>query len=132
MRSRLIVAIITSIIDEVVIIAVILWVLPQFGIRLPVWALALIALAFIAWAVLIYRVGSRILRKKPVAGLTDMVGVEGTTATALEPRGYIHISGELWEARAEGERIEPGVEVTVIRQEGLKLVVRERETRPPA
>ncbi len=127
MNARLIIAIITSLIDEIVIIAIILWVLPLFGIHIPLWGLALIVVALVIYAVGTFIIGSRILRKKPLAGLTDMVGTEGRTATSLSPRGFIRVEGELWEARAESGSIDSGVDVTVIAQDGLKLVVRERK-----
>jgi len=63
-NPRLIVAIITSIAQAVVIIAIILWVLPKFDIFVPLWGIIIICLAFGVYAVTVYRVGSRTLRKK--------------------------------------------------------------------
>jgi membrane-bound ClpP family serine protease len=123
-NPRLIMAIITSLLDEALIIAVILWGLPRLGINLPIWGTVLASIIFAVYAVTVFRVGSRILAKKPVPGLTDMVGLEGTVIKSLNPRGLIKIEGEIWEARSEKEEIKKGTAVVVTAQERLKLVVR--------
>ncbi len=124
MNVRLIIAILTSLIDEIIILAIILFVLPRVGINLPWWGIALIVIAFLIYAVATFILGSRILRKKPVAGFTDMLGMSGKATSRLAPKGFVRIEGELWEAKAEKGVIDVGAEVTVIAQEGLKLIVR--------
>ena len=126
MNTRLIVAIITSIIDEVIIVAVVVWVLPRFDIHLPLWGLILMITAFVIYAVIIYIFGSRILRKKPLIGLTSMTGIEGYVTTALAPKGYVKINGELWRARSDSGSILSGSSIIVISQKGLELVVRKK------
>ncbi len=124
MNVRLIIAILTSLIDEIIILAIILWVLPMFNINLPGWGTALIVVAFLAYAVTTFILGSRILRKKPVPGFTDMTGMTGKAASRLAPSGLVRIEGELWQAKAEKGTIDAGSEVTVIGQKQLKLIVR--------
>jgi membrane protein implicated in regulation of membrane protease activity len=124
MNTRLIIAIVTSLIDEIIIVALILWVLPRFGIHIPWWGLALVIAGFVIYAVTVFTMGSRILKKKPVAGLSDMLGMEGKTTGRLDPDGFVKIEGELWEAKSERGVIEAGAEVVVVAQEGLKLVVK--------
>jgi membrane protein implicated in regulation of membrane protease activity len=126
MNTRLIIAIVTSLIDEVIIIAVVLWVLPMFDIHLPVWGLVLLIIAFMIYAVMSFKIGSRILKKKPLPGMTSMVGIEGRVTTSLVPRGFVKIESELWKARAESGSIISGTIVTVISQDGLELVVRKK------
>ena len=126
MNTRLIIAIVTSLIDEVIIIAVVLWVLPRFDIHLPLWGLVLIIIVFVIYAVISYVFGSRILRKKPLNGLTSMIGIEGNVTIALEPKGYVKIKGELWQARSESGTISSGTSIIVVSQKGLELVVRKR------
>jgi membrane-bound ClpP family serine protease len=128
MRTRLVIAIITSLLDEAVIIALILWVLPKLGVFIPLYGTILIAVAFAVYAVLLYRVGSRSIRRKPLLGLTDMVGVEGRVASPLAPEGFVKIIGELWDSRAEGDAIGIGVDVIVTHQDGLKLIVRRKNS----
>ena len=121
---RLILAIITSLLDEAIIIAVILWVLPQFGIKLsPVW-LVVIAVGFVIFAVVAFRMGTRALGRKPLIGLTSMIGMQGNVTSPLTPEGFVKIKGELWRARAESGEIDSGAEVVVVGQEKLKLTVR--------
>ena len=128
MNTRLIIAIITSLIDEIIIVAVILWVLPRFGILIPWWGLLLIIIGFVIYAVAVFLLGSRALKKKPLAGLSDMLGMQGKTAGRLAPNGFVKIEGELWEAKSQEGIIDAGVGVVVVDQEGLKLVVKETNT----
>lgn len=121
---RLIYAIVSIILEEAAIVAIVLWGLPQADVNLPLWALIIIMLAWLGISVVIYRVGSRALRRKPVAGLLVMAGSRGKAAGLLNPNGFVRVKGELWEASSTGERIAPGEKVTVVGQEGLKLIVR--------
>ena len=126
MNTRLIVAIVTSLIDEIIIIAIIVWVLPRFDIHIPLWGIVLIAIAFVTYAVGSFIVASRILRKKPLPGQCDMVGIEGKVVTRLNPEGFVRVQGELWKSRAEKGPLEPGTEISVIAQEGFRLIVRRK------
>ena len=66
--------------------------------------------------------------RKPAAGVEEMVGKTAVAQTALNPRGTVRAEGEIWEAIAEEEGIEPGEEVIITKVEGLKLwVVRKTE-----
>lgn len=122
----MIIAIVTSLIDEVIIIAVVLWVLPRFDIQLPLWGLLLLIIGFLIYAVATYLIGSRILNKKPLTGLTSMTGIEGYVTTDLAPKGYVKIKGELWQAKVESGTIPSGSSIIVISQKGLELVVRKK------
>ena len=62
-------------------------------------------------------------RRKPTAGVEEMVGKTAVAQTALNPGGTVRAEGEIWAAIAEEERIEPGEEVIITRVEGLKLWV---------
>jgi membrane-bound ClpP family serine protease len=125
-NARLIVAVITNLLDEAIIIGLILWGLPRLGIRIPVYVLVLVSVAFLIYAVGFYTVGSKILRKKPLPGFSSMIDTEGRAATVLSPKGLVIIEGELWEARSESGIIEKGEDVVVTGQLGLKLVVRRK------
>lgn len=124
MTTRLIIAIFTTLAEEAALVAIVLWGLPQVGINLHVGVLIALMAALATYAVITYRMGSRALRRKPVVGLTDMVGARGRAVSDLAPEGTVRIKGELWESKAEGRRINAGVWVTVVGQEGLKLIVR--------
>ena len=124
MSTRLIIAIVTTLMEEAAIAAAVLWGLPKLGVNLPIFVLVIIMVAWLAYAVFTYRMGSRALRRKPVAGLMDMVGSKGEVAKRLDPEGMVRIKGELWQAKSGGGDIDKGEEVTVVGQERLKLVVR--------
>ena len=127
MNARLIMAIFTNLLYEAIIVALLIWGLPRLGIHIPLYGVTLICLAFLIYAVVLFIIGSRTLRKKPLPGFTTMVGLEGQVVSRLAPDGILRIEGELWNARAENGTIEVGAEVIVVRQYGLKLAVRRKQ-----
>ena len=127
-NPRLIIAIVSSLLDEAIIVAVIILGLPRLGVQLPLFVIILICSGFLIWAVGLYTIGSKILRKKPLPGFTNMVGVEGRVVKRLAPQGFIRVQGELWESGAENGVIEAGTDIVVVSQKGLKLVVRQKNT----
>ncbi len=126
-NPRLIVAIITNLLDEAVIVAAIIFGLPRLGIDIPLWGIILICTAFLAYAVIFYKIGSDVLKKKPLLffGYGGRRGADGRT---VESDGFIRAASELWEARAEQGTIPPGTQIIVVSQNGLKLVVRPLST----
>jgi membrane-bound ClpP family serine protease len=134
MNARLIIAIITSLLDEAIIIGLILWGLPKLGIKIPLWGMILAIIAFGIFAVVSFRIGSHTLKKKAMAGFVEMTGMEGRTTSRLAPEGYVKIEGEIWQAKAQTGAIEAGKEVRVTGQQGMKLIVQEttaNETQTP-
>jgi membrane-bound serine protease (ClpP class) len=129
MTARLIIAIITTALEEAAIAVIVLWLLPKVDVRLPIFALVLIMLAWAGFAVFTYHLGSRALRRKPEGGLSDMLGTRGEVVRSLDPEGMIRIRGELWKAKSAGRKINAGEEVTVVGQKGLKLIVERGEGR---
>jgi membrane-bound serine protease (ClpP class) len=125
-NGRLIIAILTSLLDEALIVFVILWGLPKLGVHIPLYIIILICAAFLGYAAVFYRAGSRALIKRPVMGFTDQVGLEGKVVVRLNPGGTVKIAGELWNAKAERGEIEVGTRVEVIGQRGFKVIVRRR------
>ena len=124
MNLRLILAILSSLLEEVALVAVVLWGLPKLGINIPLAGIIALVGALAVYAVITYRLGSRALKRKPVAGLTDMVGSKGKVVSPLDPEGLVRIKGELWQSKSVDRRIDAGEEVTVLGQDGLKLIVR--------
>ncbi|MFH0942061.1 MAG: NfeD family protein [Chloroflexota bacterium] len=120
---RLAMAVIGGLAEEAVLVAVVLILLPRFGVRIPVWWLAgLMAVLAINNAVF-FLIGRRALKKRPLAGLTTMAGTRGEVVRKLSPRGLVKIRGELWQATSEGEEVAVGESVTVVKQDGLALIV---------
>ena len=120
--ARLILAIISTLFEETALVAIVLWALPRIDIHIPVPGLVALMLAWLAYTVFTYRIGSRAL-KKPLIHLPDMVGCKGAAVIPLAPAGLVKIKGELWVAKSSGGEIPAGGEVVVVGQEGLKLVV---------
>ncbi len=121
-------AIVSTLLEEAAIAVVALVGLPQLGIEVPLWLLVVIMAAWAALAVFTYRMGSRALRRKPVAGLPSVVGSPGTVVSPLAPEGLVRVGGELWVAKASGGRIDAGEEVIVVAQNRTRLTVRKSGT----
>jgi len=124
MTLRRMLAILSTLLEEIALAAIILWGLPLLGIHIPLAGLIALMAALAAYAVITYRLGSKALGKKPVVGLPDMVGSRGKVVTPLDPEGLVRIKGELWESTSADRRINTGEEVIVVGQDGLKLTVR--------
>ncbi len=124
MKTRLIVAIITTLLQETLLVILFLWGLPQLGITLPLWVLILAMFIWVGLAITLYRIGSRALRRKQVGGLTAMIGSRGIVIRSLSPEGLIKIRNELWEASTTDENIKRGEVVHVVGQNRLKLIVK--------
>ncbi len=118
-------AIVSTLLEEAAIAVVALVGLPQLGIEVPLWLLVVIMAAWAALAVFTYRMGSRALRRKPVAGLPSVVGSPGTVVSPLAPEGLVRVGGELWVAKASSGQIEVGEEVIVVTQDRTRLTVRQ-------
>lgn len=122
-NTRLVLATLSTLLQEIALVGIVLWGLPKVGIQIPLAGLVALMVALAALAIYIYRLGSRALEKKPVAGLETMVGSRGRVVSPLAPEGTIRISGELWAATSVKKRINAGEEVIVVRQDRLKLIV---------
>ena len=123
MTARLIFAIVSNLLEEVALVVIVLWGLPELGIHIPLAGLIALMVAWGAISVIVYRTGSRALGKKAVIGLPAMVGAKGKVVSPLAPKGVVRIKGELWEATSSGTNVDVGEEVVVVGQNGLKLVV---------
>ena len=127
-RSRLVFAIFATLGEEIALALFVLLGLPRLGVTVPLGGLIAMMTGLAIYGVFSYRLGSRALRKKPLAGFTDMVGSNGTVIEPLVPRGTIKIGGELWEAESTDREIDAGEEVTVTGQQGLRLMVHKSGT----
>ncbi len=118
--------ILVSLIDDIIILAVVIGVLWYFKVKLPIWAMIFIGLALGAfifvrtWAVL------PSLRRKKVTGAEGMIGMVGEVVTSLKPNGVIRVGGEYWKAKSLDGEIESGEEVEVQGIYRLNLEVRRK------
>ncbi len=125
MSWRLVLAIVSTLMEEAALVALALWALPQIDIEIPLPGLILLMVVWGGFAVFTYRMGSRALRKEPLIGLPGMVGSRGKVVRQLAPDGIVLIKGELWEAKSAYGNIDTGEKVTVVGHDGLRVVVRE-------
>ncbi|MBN2299263.1 MAG: NfeD family protein [Deltaproteobacteria bacterium] len=65
-------------------------------------------------------------RNKESDQMTRIAGMQGIVHRQLNPGGYIHVRGELWEAEMEDKtlQLDQGRTVTVIGKSGHTLIVR--------
>ena len=56
--------------------------------------------------------------------LSALVGLSGTAETMLRPAGKVRLEGATYDAVTEGDFIEPGTKILVLRTQGSALVVR--------
>ncbi len=127
MTGRLVLAIISTLLEEAAIVVIVRWGLPQIGVDIPIPGLIVLMVAWGAFSVTIYRVGSRALRRKPVIRL-PVTGSQGRVVSRLAPEGLVRIESELWVAKSAGAEMDVGTEVIVVEQDGLRLVVHKSGT----
>ena len=123
MSARLIWASLSTLLEEMAIVALVRIGLPEFGIELPLGVLIAAMVAWATMAVIFYRMGSRALQRKPLVGQLTMVGGKGKVVSPLDMDGVVRIGGELWLAKSAGQKIDVGEEVIVKNQEGTRLIV---------
>ena len=126
---RLVLAIISTFLEEGAIFVIWRWALPRFGIELPLYVLIIIMVGWLVYAVVTFIVVTRALGKKAVIGLQTMIGSKGKVARPLVPEGMVRIKGELWGATSEEGQVDIGEEVIVVGEDGLKLIVRKGGSR---
>ena len=124
MSGRLILAVVSTILEEAALAIIVLVGLPELGIKLHLAVLIVLMLAWAVVTILNYRAGSRALKRQPVAGLGTMVGSRGRVVKPLQPEGLIKVGGELWQAKSVGADIDSGNEVIVVGQDRKILIVR--------
>jgi membrane-bound serine protease (ClpP class) len=123
MRQRLLIAIVSTLFEEAAFLVVGVWLLPVWGIKIPLAVIITIMAIWLAWSIFTYRKGTRALLRKPVSGLENMVGSTGIVVKELVPDGLIKIKGELWKSHSNSGHIENGTTVVVVAQDRLKLFV---------
>jgi len=123
-RGRLILAIISTAIEEAALAVIVLVGLPRVGVNIPVAVLVAVMLGWLVIAVGVYRAGSRALQRKAVSGFGAMTGSRGKVVKALQPVGLVKVGGELWRAEATGKALAVGEEVIVVGQQGGKPLVK--------
>ncbi|HEY50280.1 MAG TPA: hypothetical protein G4O20_00515 [Dehalococcoidia bacterium] len=122
--ARLIIAIVSTMAVEFAFYAIWRWMLPEFNIQVPLWALVALMVFWAVFAVVDFIFVTRILRRQTVVGLPTMAGMRGKVRSPLNPEGQVMIKGELWGAKSIDGDIDVGEMVVVAGQDGLQLIVR--------
>ncbi|MFC2065969.1 NfeD family protein [Chloroflexota bacterium] len=118
--------VLVSLIDDVIIVAVIGLALWYFKVKLPLWAMISIGLVLGTFIFVRTWVVIPSLRRKKVTGAEGMIGIEGEVVESLTPKGVIKVSGEYWHAECLDGDIEAGGEVYIVGIDRLKLEVRRK------
>ena len=116
-------AILGGMIEEAILVAVVLWLLPLFNINVPLWGLAILMAGLAAHSFNMYRLGRPTFLIKPKVAAENIIGDEGTVTKRLAPEGYVKVKGVLWKATCDETELEIGDEVVVVGIERLKLIV---------
>ena len=122
--ARLILAIVSTSLEEVAIVVIWRWLLPEFRINLPFSVLIGVMVAWAVFAAALFVFTTRTLKRQAVVGLPTMIGSKGKVASSLAPEGMVRIRGELWGATSAEGNVDKDEEVEVVGEDGLKLVVR--------
>jgi membrane protein implicated in regulation of membrane protease activity len=116
-------AIVGTFIEELALVVIVLWALPYFGVRAPLWVLGLLMLALAMLAYVRYRLGRTTFFLPHKGYVESLVGCEGVVTSPLTPEGYVKIQGVLWKASCIEDYLDEGTEVMVLEVDGLKLLV---------
>jgi membrane-bound serine protease (ClpP class) len=90
-------------------------------VALPV--VAAVAAVGVALALVLLRVAASVRRLPAALSLEHLTGARGTTRTALNPDGVVHVQGQLWSARVCSGQLEAGESIQVVARHGLVLEV---------
>jgi len=123
--ARLVIAVVSTFFEELALVAVWRWLLPEFDISVPLSALIVVMVAWGIFSVTLFIFTTRTLRRQAMVGLPTMIGSKGRVVSPLRPEGQVRIKGELWGATSlGGDAIPANEEVVVVGEDGLKLIVR--------
>ena len=122
-RWHTIYSLISTFIEEIAIAALLLWILPAFGVIVPPWAVAAVLACFAVFAYIMYRIGHPTVLYDSVTDPDCIVGSTGTVESIEQAEIYVRVQGELWKASSTGGSLKIGEEVIITGIDGLKLTV---------
>ncbi len=122
-RAYVMFNIVMGLLKGTVLAAIVLWLLPLWGIDIPIWGLMIIVVAFLIYEIITFRLGKKALERKPVIWSEAIVGCCGKATTPLTPGGYVQVEGELWRALSIDTNINEGDDIVVVELDRLTLNV---------
>ena len=123
MKGYVIFNVATGLFKGAVLAAILLWLLPLWGVSIPIWGLILIVIAFLIYEIVTFRLGRRALERKPAIWSGAIVGRYGKATMPLTPDGYVQVDGELWHASSIDTNINDGDDIVVVELDRLTLRV---------
>lgn len=123
MRRYTAFAVLSSVVEQAILVAVVLVLLPKLEIHIPLWALVFMMVALGAYGYLSFRLGRSVLQKVPMMSPEAMIGRRCTAVTALAPKGYVKVAGELWQASSQALVVGKGQEAVIVGIEEMTLLV---------
>ena len=115
-----------SLIDDFVILAVVIGALWYFKVKLPLWAMIVIALVLGSYVFVRTWFVLPSVRRRKITGAEGMIGMVGEVTESLTPTGVIRTAGEHWQAESIEGDIEVGEEVEILAMYRLKLEVKRK------
>lgn len=110
--------------DEAVVLTMVILVLRYFRVQIPLPTTIVIVLIVGALVLMVHIAVIPSFHRKQVTGREGMIGLQGTVIASLTPVGAVMVNGERWKAKSvDGDNIEVGEDVEIVRMEGLTLKV---------
>jgi membrane-bound ClpP family serine protease len=122
--ARTLLTVFVTLVDDIALLLLVFFVLQRLGIHLPLGALIALVVALGGCSVMLYRLVAPALNKEQLTGPQALIGAKGKVVMPLNPKGYIKVGGELWEALSIDISLSTDEEVVVVGLEGLTLHVR--------
>jgi len=96
---------------------------PDVGFRISWWVIAPTVGATSGLFLFVLAAGMRALRRRPLLGVSGLIGQTAVARGPLAHEGQVAVHGELWRAVAEGDPVADGAPVRVVGVDGLTLKV---------
>jgi len=122
-RSYTLFSLVSTLLEKAVLAAVVLLLLPRFGINIPVRLLIPFMVAWTVYSYITFRLGKKVIDRTPLVGAETLISTRGIATTPLSPEGYVRVGSELWRACSLAGEINEKVEVTVKDRKELTLLV---------
>lgn len=118
--------VLASLIDDVIVLALIFLGLWQFHVKITWVLILIIALVMAAFVFIMHKAVVPSLMRRKITGTEGMIGMTGIVTEALSPEGTVKVKDEYWKARSVGGDIVTGEEIEVTGITGLVLEVRKK------
>lgn len=115
-----------SLLDDVLILAVVFLALWLFGVAITWQVILIVAVVMVVFVFIMHKAVIPAIRRRILVGTEEMVGVKCIVTEPLCPAGMVKIRGEYWKARVANGAIKKGEEVEVVKISGLVLEVRKK------